>query len=231
MASVQFNLLPDVKLEYIRTQRSKNLVGTIALLAGAAALAIFLIVLFTVEGVQRKQLNDSNSAITQTTNQLKAVTGLDQILTVQNQLNTLSTLHHQKHAVSRLFTYLAELTPSNAHISQLNLDTTTNSLKISGAAKSQDTVNTFIDALKFTTYKVGATDSAHTAFPSVIESTFSISSGSVDYGLTITYDPQLFSNSLSATPTLTVPKQITTRSALEDPSNALFNSKGSGGGN
>jgi len=222
MASVQFNLLPDVKLDFIKTQRTKHLVTTIALLAAGVAVVIFVLTLATVEGLQKKQLSDTDKDITTASNQLKNTTGLSQILTVQNQLQTLSTLHHSKHVDSRLFGYLTQLTPTNAFVGRLNLDFTANNLEIDGTADSQTTVNTFIDTLKFTTYKIGAQDTAHQAFTSVAESSFSIAANTVDYSLKVTFDPQLFSNDVSATPALTVPKLTTTRSVIEDPSNVLF---------
>jgi Tfp pilus assembly protein PilN len=223
MASVQFNLLPDVKLEYIKSQRSKNLVVSGALVLSIVAIAIFVLVLLTVEGVQKKQLNDSTKDIASANQQLENISNLSQILTVQNQLQTLTSLHHQKEISSRVFTYLPPVTPINAHISSLTLDFTKDVLTINGTADSQATVNTFADTLKFTTYQVGSQDSAHQAFPSVVESSFGISNGTVSYGLTVTFDPVLFSNDLSAVPKLTVPKLTTTRSVIEDPSNTLFN--------
>ena len=221
MASVQFNLLPDVKLEYIKTQRSKHLVMTVATVAAGAAIVIFLLVFLTVEGVQKKQLNDSSKDITAASNQLKGISNLTQILTVQNQLSTLSSLHHQDTSSSRLFGYLPQLTPVNAHIGSITVDFTANALTINGTADSQTTVNTFIDTLKLTNYKVGAQDSNHQAFTSVVESSFSITSGTVDYGLTMNFDPVLFSNDVASTPQLVVPKLSTTQSV--DSSGTLFN--------
>lgn len=227
MSGVQFNLLPDVKLDYIKAQRGKNLIFSIAVLVSAAALGIFLVVLVTVEGVQRKQLNHADSVVVTTTQELKSIPGLDQIITVQNQLQTLSSLHHGKHVSTRLFGYLAQTTPTNVSIGSVTVDFVANTLDINGSANNQTSVNTFIDTLKFTTYKIGDQDSARPAFPSVVESSFSIANNSVNYSLKVTFDPQLFSNNVPAVPKLTVPTLTTTRSVTEDPNNALFTGQNS----
>lgn len=225
MSIVQFNLLPDVKLEYIKTQRSKRLVIAIATIAAIASVAIFLIILITVEGIQKKQLSDTNKAIADAEHQLKSTNNLSNILTVQNQLNTLSTLHHAKHINSRIFAYLPQLTPTSVQIGTYNVDSGTKVMQITGSADSQTSINTFIDTLKFTTFKVGAQDTDHKAFPSVVESNFLITHSGDQFTLNLTFDPTLFSNNISTAPTLNVPKLTTTRSVLNDPSNQLFNAQ------
>jgi Tfp pilus assembly protein PilN len=228
MSAIQFNLLPDIKLKYIEAQRSRNLVFGVALLVSAAAIVGFLIMLFTVEVVQKKQLDNANKAVTSASQQLQGISDLDKVLTVQNQLQTLTSLHASKHITSRLFSYLPEVTPTDVNISSVNLDTTNNTLAITGTADSQLSVNTFIDTLKFTTYKANSQDSEHVAFPSVVEDSFSFDQGKASFSLTVGYDPVLFSNTTGQTPQLIIHNQVTTRSVLEDPSNVLFNGQPNG---
>ena len=228
-SKIQFNLLPDVKLRYIKTQRNRNVVIWGAILVSGAALAIFLIMAITVYGVQKKQLSDANKDVTNASNDLKAITGLNKVLTVQNQLQSLVSLHQGKHVTSRIFTYLPQVTPTKVSFSSLALDFSASTMTISGTADSHHTINTFIDTLKFTTYKVGSQDTDHAAFPTVVENSFSITKGQATYSLTVHFDPTLFSNKLldgqgkAQTPKLTVPKKVTTRSVLNDPGNVLFN--------
>src|SRR4051812_38148823 len=106
MSNLQFNLLPDVKLAYITAQKTRNLIIAVALAVTGVALVIFLITLFTVEVVQKKQLKDASANVTKASQDLKNIPGLDQVLTVQNQLIALQTLHQGKHASSRIYTYL-----------------------------------------------------------------------------------------------------------------------------
>jgi len=229
MASVQFNLLPDVKMSHVKAQRSKNLVASAAVLASAVAIGIFAVLFLSVNVVQKKMLSDADGDIKRYTADLEAIPNIENILTVQNQLNSLKGLHQGKHITSRIFTYLPQVTPANVTISKLGLDVSTNTLTIDGTADSQVSVNTFIDTLKFTNFKIGEQGAQTKAFPSVTESTFSINPGNVSYGLTITFDPQLFANSQldsegkPVTPTLVVPKLTTTHAAS---GSALFKTEG-----
>ncbi|HET7629769.1 MAG TPA: hypothetical protein VFK03_00175, partial [Candidatus Saccharimonadales bacterium] len=151
---IQFNLLPDVKLEYIKTQRTKNFVVAISLIAGASAIAIFVLLMLTVNIWQAKTIGDLSQDIKSTSQQLKATPDLDKILTVQSQLGSLHSLHEQKAAAPRLFGYLAQVTPDKATISDITVDYSLNTMSITGNAPSLDVVNTFTDGLKFTKYQL-----------------------------------------------------------------------------
>ncbi len=218
----QFNLLPDVKQNYINAERTRRTVTAIAVLVTGACVAIFLVMLSVVYGVNRAQLSSADANVKKYQGQLSSISNLGNILTVQNQLHSLLTLHQNKHITSRLFTFLKQLTPSNVKLGSVQLDLTTNTIQISGTADSQKTVNTFIDTLKFTTLKIDGKDSGRKAFPSVIESSFGLSRTIATYSLSVQFDPSLFANSGNAT--LNVPAGLsTTRSVLEDPANVLFN--------
>jgi hypothetical protein len=231
MSSVQFNLLPDVKLEHDKAVRTKKLVTTVAFLASAISLAIFLILFLTVDVVQKKQLNDSKKAVDSASQQLKTVPQIDQIITVQNQLKTLSSLHANKHITSRIFKYFPKLTPQNVTINKLDVDLKLNTMIISGKANSQQDVNIFVDTLKFATYKVGNKEG--NAFNSVVESGFAPASGSIGYTVQLNFDPILFANTMDeqgkpVTPTLTV--NTNNSASTLSPSSTLFNSSQSSGG-
>ncbi|KKU20245.1 MAG: hypothetical protein UX30_C0003G0120 [Candidatus Saccharibacteria bacterium GW2011_GWA2_46_10] len=230
----QFNLLPDIKQTGVKLQRSRRLVASTAVLVSIISAAIFVLMLLTVYGIQKKQLSDTDKDITSYSQKLAATENLDRILTVQNQLTTLSGLHQNKHAVSRIFTYMPEVTPSNVNLSNLSLDLTADTIQIDGTADSQKSVNTFVDTLKFTTYSLGSDTTAKTAFPSVVLSSFGIGEGRASFSVNVTFDAVLFSSSAidssgnSVAPKLDVPKLTSTRSVLDDPSNVLFNGQGGG---
>lgn len=230
MSRVQFNLLPDVKLNYIKTEKTRNMVVTTSIIVSAVAFGIFVILLFTVNVVQKKQLSDSTAAAISASKKLQEIDKLEQALTIQNQMNTLAGLHEKKRVTSRLFTYLPQVTPTSVNISSLSIDFTNNTMTVSGTANSHASVNQFIDTLKFTTYKLGGEDSKP-AFPSVIESSFGITAANVSYGLNVTFDPKLFANDVVdekgnvQVPKLSVPNITTTRSILEISNNPLFKAR------
>jgi len=230
MSKVQFNLLPDVKLNYIKTEKTRNLVVSSAIIVSSVAFGIFLILLLTVNVVQKQQLSSATAEAEAASKELREIDKLEQALTVQNQLNTLADLHEKKHITSRLFTYLPQVTPTAVNISSLSMDLTANTMVISGTADTHRSVNQFIDTLKFTAFKAG-NDENIPAFPSVIESSFGITSGNVTYSLNLTFDPKLFANNTLddkgnvQTPKLSVPNITSTRSILEISGNPLFKAR------
>ena len=212
---IQFNLLPDVKLEYVKVQRLKHTVVSAAVLAAAGSLTIFVLLFLAVSVVQTKAISDASGDIKKYSNQLKSTPDINKILTIQSQLTSLNGLHQTKPASTRLFTFVQQLTPQNVFINELDNDFATNTMTITGQTTSLDRVNTFVDTLKYTKY----TDKEITdgkAFSSVVLTSFARSATSTTYTITATYDPALFNNA-SPTVTLKVPNTISTSSVSDQP--------------
>src|SRR5665213_4514337 len=194
-----------------------------ALSAGLVCACLFILLFVYGDIVQKSQISSTNKSITEKTAKLQQVPNINTILTVQNQLKTAASLNQTKHISSRIFAYLAKLTPNNSNVSNLVLDFSTNTVKVDGGADSANTVNAFIDALKSSQYSSLGTKNA--AFSSVVESSFSINTKGVVYSLTATFDPALFANNLIDSngkiqaPSLSVPSGVTGRS---DPA-SVFN--------
>lgn len=216
MSTVQFNLLPDVKMTYVKAQRSQKLVISVSIIASAAAIGLFIVLFFSVNVVQKKMLNDANNDIASYTKQLKSVPNIDQVLTIQNQLLSLTTLHQGKHITSRIFDYLPQILPPNTVPTQVNLDMATNTILITGKADSQYTVNKLIDTLRFAEYKLGTELGKEKAFSKPTETSLAISGGVATFTVTAEFNPILFSNSnvdsdgKPITPVIFVPDLTTT---------------------
>lgn len=240
---IQFNLLPDVKLEYLKARRVRQLVVSVSVIATIAAVAVLIILLGIVYGVQKKNLDDLNSDISKYTSQVTGTPNLNKILSVQNQLGVLTSLHNQKPVASRLFTYLRQITPSAASVSQLNVNfgtsaadaaasiaSTANTVSITGNASSLAVVNTYVDTLKFTTYKIAGSTSLSTpnAFSDVVLSSFSVGSSGSTFTITANFDPIIFNAADNVT--LNVPNIVTTRSTVEQPTDLFKSSASAVGG-
>ena len=156
---VQFNLLPDIKLEFVKARRMKYLLSFVSVIVGGVAITVFLFAFFFVNVVQKKSLSDLQTDITKYSNDLKSEKNLDKILTVQNQLGAVTTLHKTKPVASRLFGYLTQVTPEQASLTKLTVDFTQNTMAIGGKAPTLDSVSMYTDALKATKYRV-VSDSA-----------------------------------------------------------------------
>ncbi|HVU59902.1 MAG TPA: hypothetical protein VHC98_03650 [Candidatus Saccharimonadales bacterium] len=191
---IQFNLLPDVKQQYIKTQAMKRLVIGVSFIASAVALVVLILFLSSVYIIQKKSINDLHADIQTNTSKLQSTPHLTDILTVQAQLNSLDSLNPQRGAPSRLFGYLSQVTPKDASISDLKIDYTANTISISGNAPGLDVVNTFVDGLKFTTYSVKGQSGQTKAFSNIVLSSFSRTAKSATYTITLNFDPNLFNN-------------------------------------
>lgn len=190
---VQFNLLPDVKLEYIKARRTKYAVVMISAIVGAIALTLFLVTLLWVNGAQKKRISDLNKDIKRYSASLKQVPDLDKILTVQNQLRTLPNLHENKGAVTRLYGYLSQVTPNEVAVNQLTADYDTSVITVGGTAPNMDAVRKYTDTLKATKYKVDDSSTANQkAFKDVVLSAFGRDSKGATFTITFGYDPTIF---------------------------------------
>lgn len=222
---IELNLLPDVKQDYIKAERARSLVISISFIVTAASVGLLLLLL-SVSGLQKKHINDLTADIKKSTKELKAKPQISKILTVQNQLNSISALHDKKPSVAAFFTYLNQVTPESVDINTLTVDFTENSANITGGADNLSSVNKYVDTLKFTTYTIDGKNTPKKAFNNVVMSSFSISGGSkgknakpATYTITFNYDPEILD--VTKKVTLSVPKLTSTRSTSGSP-NELF---------
>jgi len=216
---IQFNLLPDIKIQYLKAKRQKHIVILVSVIATTVSLAVFILLLITVFVLQKKNVSDLNKDIASSSKQLQSVPDLNKILTVQNQLGTLTTLHDQKKSASRLLDYLTQITPAQTTVSKLVADYSLNTMTIGGNAASLSSVNTYTDTLKFTQYSTSEGGAKKAAFSNVELKTFNRDNKATTYEINLKFDPLIFSNKKQVT--LEVPKIITTRSQTDKPSDVF----------
>ncbi len=237
---IQFNLLPDVKIDYLKARYRQRVAVTASVVVSAFFLVLLIFLVLFVRVAQPHQMSAVSKDIKKQTDEINKVEDLNKILTVQNQLKSLPGLHDSKAISSRIFDYLVQITPAQATVSDVSLDLEANTLSIQGNADALSTVNKFTDTLKFTTFKSNGADGKEgKAFSNVVLSSFSLSSGGgstqsqankqVAYKIDFSFEPTIFANvknadGKSADVKLTVPNIITTRSAIEKPA-TLFDTQ------
>lgn len=212
---VQFNLLPDIKMEFLKTKRTQKLITTIAAFVGAASLACLVLLFFVVNVLQKEHLKGVDKDIQNYTAQLKSNPDLPKILTVQNQLKSIPSLMDQRPVITRLAGYMSKTVPKNVTVSQMTIDFTQHTITISGGAQGIGDINKYVDTLKFTTYTTPDNSNPTKAFNNVVLTSFGTGDKNSTYAVSLSYDTAIFDS--SKTPTLNVPSITTTRSALEDP--------------
>jgi len=136
---IEINLVPDVKQELIKAQRVRTSVISIAILVGAAAIGIVIVLAIWVFGVQTARGLLVDSTIKDQSQKLSKVPDISNTLTVQNQLEKLPQLHESRHISSRTFRMLAAINPSapnNISFDKASLDSANSTITISAQAEN-----------------------------------------------------------------------------------------------
>ncbi|MDB5185908.1 MAG: putative Fimbrial assembly family protein [Candidatus Saccharibacteria bacterium] len=224
---IQFNLLPDVKLEYIKARRLKRTVMTFSVVSGIAALALTILLFVVVNVFQKQHMNHLTADIKRDSQKLQQTQDLDKVLTIQNQLNNLTPLHEKKAAASRIHTYLAQVTPANTTYAKVEVNMIDSKMSFTGAADSLKTINQFVDTLKFTKYTASSAQEVN-AFSEIVLTSFGRDDKGASFEINLKFDPVIFDNTQQIS--LNVPTITTTRSVTEKPGD-LFQPLSNTGGN
>lgn len=233
---IQLNLLPDLKKEFIQSQKTKGLVisGSVFVTIGAVGLSALLFVYVTF--IQQLQINLATDSIKEKQTQLTAIADVSKYLTVQAQLAALPDLHNTKGSYSRLFDYLGVLNPSapsNINLNNLQLDAKTQTLILTGTTGSFETLNVFVDTLKNAqiSYKVAGEGEVKkdTMFAQVLVQNSGLSRTTskslVSFVVKIVYNKSIF-DTQNTDITASVPSITTTQSVTQSPAtDKLFNDK------
>lgn len=168
------NLLPDIKLEYVRSLRFKRLLVLLSAVLITCCIIIVSVLFFVaniqqprqianIEGTQNKDKSyepaDSNGALIA---EIKQDESIQEILTIQRQLQSLSSLRQDRFIVERLFAlgdgtdrendgYLDKMAPPN--LTNVNFDFTTNTFSIAGKAESSDEAIKLHRSFRFVGFK------------------------------------------------------------------------------
>jgi len=221
---IQFNLLPDVKKEYIKTKRIKRLIISVSSITSISVLVILILLFSFVQFAQKSSIADLTRDIDSELAKISSIEGLDEILTIQNQLETLPDVNENKPEVSRIIDYLKIITPQGVFTSSLDINIENNTIEIVGTADTLALINTYADTLKFATFQTvdafaeegedTLVDNGDRSFSNVITS-LSRNNEGASYSIEFEYDPVLFDNTKIVT--IVVPDTITTRSVTGQP--------------
>lgn len=222
---IQLNLLPDVKLEYIKAEKLRSLVASISVIVTAIAVVI-LVIMLIVDFAQKADISSVKNQINTSTSTLKAKPSINTILTVQNQLKSLTSLYASRPVASSLFTtYLSQVTPEAVSLNQFTADFVKHNLVLSGATNNLTTVNQYVDTLKLTTYSINGSSSSTGAFSNIVLTNFGYNSDATNpaqaasFTIDLDFDPNLFS--ATQTINLNIPNIILTHAQSADI-NSLF---------
>lgn len=146
---IQINLIPDVKQEYLKARRQRNLAITFSILAGLSAGAVVVVsVLFLLFQMGMEKLADDG--IKDEYAKLEKVENLSELVTIQNQLSLISGQHQSRSINSRLLNVIQVINPAapnEVRFTSVRLDPSSKLLRLEGVA---DAGYPAVEALKKT---------------------------------------------------------------------------------
>ncbi len=132
---IEVNLIPDIKFELLRTRIMRTRVITVAILVIIGAVAGVAILASITFGLQTVLLASADKRIDDEFGKYKNYEGVNQIITVQNQLSKIGALHQAKPISSRLFNIVVSVIDgSNGAVllSKLEYNSATGDIVIEG---------------------------------------------------------------------------------------------------
>ncbi len=200
---IEINLIPDVKQELLKAQRTRAAVISASILVSIIAGGLVVVLALYVFGGQTLRSSILDGQIDDGAKKLSQVEDLSKMLTIQNQLTKISELNANKNMDSRIFDMLSAVTPpgeNEVRFSQITVDAENMSIRLEGQTSTYDTMEVFKKTV--TSAIIEYVDNEEvTTVPLASE----VSSGDISFGensenqkvlrfvLTFTYPPELFS--------------------------------------
>ena len=122
----EINLVPDIKNEFIKTLKFRNLVFFICIIVASGSL-ITILVSLSIAGGQQGFIDAKQRTIDAMEQKITDYKDLDKFLTVRDQLSNVTAITNNKVFASRTFNILSALIPVGAdyiNISELSIDLT-----------------------------------------------------------------------------------------------------------
>ena len=215
---IEINLLPDIKRQYLKSQRIKQLfiLGSFGAVVIAGA-GVILMWFFTLG--QNYHMDRLQEDIVEKIEELQAVEDLDKVVTVQNQLRVIESISDTKPEAKQLFNYLTKVTPDKVDLGSVIVDFSENqSIEISGLGSDFKAINTFIDVLKNATFTYKDADGDFNAFNSVVLAGQGEddSTGKKSFKIEMGFNEGIFDNNLEDL-VLSVPTITSTQSETQRP--------------
>jgi len=224
---IQLNLLPDLKKEFIKSQKNKSLVISSSILVTLGAIGLSALLFVYVTFAQQVQIGLVTQEIQKKSKEVSDIPDINKYLTIQNQLSSIDTLHNGKGKYSRLFEFFGVLNPSppnNINLSSAQLVTSDKSVMFNGTTATFESLNIFVDTLKNAQASYKAPGSDEVIKENMFEQVFVQNSGLgrtnnsqvVAFTVRAIYKDAVF-NAANTDVKVEVPSITTTPSATQSP--------------
>lgn len=235
---IELNLLPDVKKEFIKAQRTRNVVVSGAIMVTIVAIGAIAFFATTVYGAQQLVISTLNTQIKDNFKELESKKEINKYLAIQSQLKSLDEVSGQRALYGRVFDYFQQLNPappSNVTIYSLDLTKTDTRIVIFGSAGNFEAVNNFKYTLENAklTYDVAGEQQEMPLFTLVTAKQPSLSTTNgvteANFSFDLVFAPEAFSMD-TTNPKVVVPKLITSDSDQNAPKELFGTSPEPAGG-
>lgn len=142
---IEINLIPDVKQELLKAQRTRAMVisGSILTCIIAGGVVVLLVLYLGVQGVRGAIVDQ---AVVDKNEELSQVEDLSKMLTIQNQLARINELNAEKKLDSRLFDVLNAIVPpapNDVQISRFSSNDEESTITLEGQTRAYDSMEVF----------------------------------------------------------------------------------------
>ena len=138
---IQINLIPDVKLELVKSQRYRTVVMSVAIMVIVASLGVLVLLSGYVFGVQAALIHNTTNNIAREDEAFRNIEDIEKTVTVSNQLDHIQSSHENKAMTSRIFALLAEAsaegTENSVTVNSFDIDTTQQRITISAQTRQR----------------------------------------------------------------------------------------------
>lgn len=222
---IELNLLPDVKKEFIRTQRMRNKVVTGAILVTIIAVGLLGVLGTVVYGAQGVFIESLRRNVKSNHAKLAAKDEINKYLTIQSQLKAIDTVSVGRQQYARMFDYLLQLNPappSNVLLYSVMVTDETATMVLNGSARNFEAVNNFRYTLQESklSYKVDGTETQVPMFSDVAIDDPALSNVDgkqiASFRITVVFTPEAF-NAKNTDLKIVVPNLITSNADQNTP--------------
>ncbi len=162
---IEINLLPSVKLEYLKSQQTKHAVVIGSILISLVSVGLLTLLFIYVQVVQPKYQSNVQAKIDSALQDSKNKKDAVKVVTVQGALEQIPALQDKKLITSNMFIYLKEFTPRDVSYSNVKIDLTESSLVLQGGATNFEQANVLANNLKSAKFTYSKSDDKQNITP------------------------------------------------------------------
>lgn len=230
---IQINLIPDIKRDYLRARRTRDIAVSVSMIAGLASIGVVGLLLLVL-GTQTGREVLADRSIDSEYEQLSSVEDLSDMVTIDNQLSLISGQHATKSMHSRMFSILEAINPAdpnNVSFSDVTVNPAETVIVMEGSARGgYPAVETLAKTIENTVIE-STTDqgeSSDTPLASDIiigETTYGRDADDrrvLRFEMTIKYTPDVLTNQLKSVKVKSPTKKIDATDSRQRVPDSLF---------